>query len=388
MKPSHGSLELPRGAPPPPSPPGGASTRSGAPWPLVGPPPPPTGPLCAPQPLYERPLSDDPGSGPAKASRPPPQLPVPKVPPPPAATWPLSLHPFGGPLGSYPERGCEPGPPGEIPRPPGRLGGGLGGGPVVRNSNLKPLHWVTETRVVTRAVKGSLWEEIQKIEGQSSPPEFEVSEIESYFSNAPKKVVSKEAEKKKTICLKPEQVQLIDVRRANNTLIMLTKVKMPYPEIVDAILQMDGTLIDADRLENILKFCPTKEEMEQLKNYQGDKYMLGKCEKYFLELMRVPRMESKVNCFLFKIQFNTQDAILQMDGTLIDADRLENILKFCPTKEEMEQLKNYQGDKYMLGKCEKYFLELMRVPRMESKVNCFLFKIQFNTQAILSACRV
>ena len=28
----------------------------------------------------------------------------------------------------------------------------------------------------------------------------------------------------------------------------------------------------------------------------------------------------------------------------------------------------------------QYFLELMRVPRMESKVNCFLFKIQFNTQ--------
>lgn len=34
-----------------------------------------------------------------------------------------------------------------------------------------------------------------------------------------------------------------------------------------------------------------------------------------------------------------QDAILQLDGTLLDADRLENILKFCPTKEEMEQLK-------------------------------------------------
>lgn len=43
----------------------------------------------------------------------------------------------------------------------------------------------------------------------SSPPEFEVSEIEAYFSNAPKKVVYKEAEKKKTISLKPEQVQLV-----------------------------------------------------------------------------------------------------------------------------------------------------------------------------------
>ncbi|GKB55578.1 formin-like protein 20 [Tanacetum coccineum] len=96
------------------------------------------------------------------------------------------------------------------------------------------------------------------------------------------------------------------MRRANNTLIMLTKVKMEYPQIVEAILAMNDELLDADQLENILKFCPTKEETDQLKNYQGDKELLGKCEEYFLELMKVPRMESKVNCFLFKIQFNTQ----------------------------------------------------------------------------------
>ncbi|GJZ39973.1 formin-like protein 20 [Tanacetum coccineum] len=216
-------------------------------------------------------------------------------------------------LGGYPGRGYEPGPPSELPRPPGRLGGGLGRGhrgvgPAVRNSNLNPLF----SFKVTRAVKGSLWEEIKKFgEGQSSPPEFDHSELETYFSNAPKKVVSKEAEKKKFVSTKPEQVQLIDMRRANNTLIMLTKVKMEYPQIVEAILTMNDKHLDANQLENILKFCPTKEEIEKLQNYQGDKNMLGKCEvvaivQYFLELMRVPRVESKVNCFLFKIQFNTQ----------------------------------------------------------------------------------
>ncbi|KAJ0536344.1 putative formin, FH2 domain-containing protein [Helianthus annuus] len=46
----------------------------------------------------------------------------------------------------------------------------------------------------------------------------------------------------------------------------------------------------------------------------------------------------------------------------------------------MELLKNYTGDKEMLGKCEQFFLELMKVPRVESKLRVFLFKIQFNTQ--------
>ncbi|KAJ0680426.1 putative formin, FH2 domain-containing protein [Helianthus annuus] len=40
----------------------------------------------------------------------------------------------------------------------------------------------------------------------------------------------------------------------------------------------------------------------------------------------------------------------------------------------------YTGDKEMLGECEQFFLELMKVPRMESKLRVFLFKIQFNDQ--------
>ncbi|XP_017602931.2 formin-like protein 21b isoform X2 [Gossypium arboreum] len=42
-----------------------------------------------------------------------------------------------------------------------------------------------------------------------------------------------------------------------------------------------------------------------------------------------------------------------MDDTVLDVDQVENIIKFCPTKEEMELLKNYTGDKESLEKCEQ-----------------------------------
>jgi formin 2 len=99
---------------------------------------------------------------------------------------------------------------------------------------------------------------------------------------------------------------LVDLRRANNTEIMLTKVKMPLPDMMAAALAMDESILDADQVENLIKFCPTKEEMELLKGYTGDREMLGKCEQFFLELMKVPRVESKLRVFLFKIQFNSQ----------------------------------------------------------------------------------
>ncbi|MCL7031876.1 hypothetical protein MKW94_029986 [Papaver nudicaule] len=116
----------------------------------------------------------------------------------------------------------------------------------------------------------------------------------------------KSDDRRKSVGAKPDKVHLIDLRRANNTEIMLTKVKMPLPDMVNAALAMDESVLDVDQVENLIKFCPTKEEMEQLKNYGGDKEQLGKCEQFFLELMKVPRMESKLRVFSFKIQFIAQ----------------------------------------------------------------------------------
>ncbi|KDO55466.1 hypothetical protein CISIN_1g0011561mg, partial [Citrus sinensis] len=79
--------------------------------------------------------------------------------------------------------------------------------------------------------------------------------------------------------LKPLHWSKIDLRRANNTEIMLTKVKMPLPDMMVAVLAMDESVLDVDQVENLIKFCPTKEEMELLKNYTGDKENLGKCEQ-------------------------------------------------------------------------------------------------------------
>ncbi|RYR15900.1 hypothetical protein Ahy_B04g072850 [Arachis hypogaea] len=96
--------------------------------------------------------------------------------------------------------------------------------------------------------------------------------------------------------------QLKKARERNylhNIEIMLTKVKMPLPDMMAAVLAMDESVLDVDQVENLIKFCPTKEEMELLKGYTGDKENLGKCEQ-------VPRVESKLRVFSFKIQFLSQ----------------------------------------------------------------------------------
>ncbi|KAK4402274.1 Formin-like protein 20 [Sesamum angolense] len=173
-----------------------------------------------------------------------------------------------------------------------------------RKSNLKPLHWSK----VTRALRGSLWEELQRHGETQIAPEFDVSEIETLFSaTVPKTSAGGKAGGKKPAESKPTKVQLIDLKRAYNVEIMLTKVKMPLPDMMVAVLAMDDSTLDADQVENLIKFCPKKEEMELLKNF-----VVVDCVgcfdffQFFLELMKAPRVESKLRVFLFKIQFNSQ----------------------------------------------------------------------------------
>ncbi|EPS69023.1 hypothetical protein M569_05745, partial [Genlisea aurea] len=294
------SKPAPAPAPPPPPPPqkhGLISNTSYVPAPAPHPPPPPP------------PLNDSKSAVSSSAPAVPPAPPV-------TGSGLVSLPP---PVGNGPN----------VPPPPslgkGRglpavKGRGLSGSSIPpKKTPLKPLHWVK----VTRAMQGSLWADSQKQESQARAPEIDISELESLFSVASTSdAASKVGISRGSKINKPEKVQLVDLRRAYNCEIMLTKIKIPLPDMVNAILALDSSALDIDQVENLIKFCPSKDEMETLKNYNGDKDMLGKCEQFFLELMKVPRVESKLRVFAFTITFTSQVEDLKRNlYTINDAAR-------------------------------------------------------------------
>ncbi|XP_039063921.1 formin-like protein 17 [Hibiscus syriacus] len=107
---------------------------------------------------------------------------------------------------------------------------------------------------------------------------------------------------------------------------------------------------------------------------------------------------------LLNNSLDSQSAILALDDTALDPDQIENLIKFFPTKEEIELLKivrlldahnRVDGIVYIMQiitfefaynliTCsvfgDSFFLELMTVPPVESKLRVFLFKIQFYSQ--------
>lgn len=311
--------------PPPPPPPLHVSSKQPLKKVLVSPPPPPPPlpPLSAASSSNKPPPPPPPpGQKTSAAARPMPPPPPPGplrqgaiVPPPPQAPKPPSAPPLPG-------RGAAAAPPPPVgtkgsdapPPPPPTSGKGrtslgplrgrttTGSSIPPKKASLKPLHWVK----VTRAMQGSLWADSPKQESQTRAPEIDISELENLFSAVSVSDSNGKAARRASKISKPEKVQLVDLRRAYNCEIMLTKIKIPLPDMINAILAMDSNVLDIDQVENLIKFCPTKEEMDTLKNYKGEKEMLGKCEQFFFELMKVPRVESKLRVFAFKITFSSQ----------------------------------------------------------------------------------
>jgi hypothetical protein len=195
---------------------------------------------------------------------------------------------------------------------------------------MKPLHWLK----LTRAVQGSLWAESQKSGEASKAPEIDMSELESLFSaavpNSDQEGSGRRSGSRSSLVQKLEKVQLIEHRRAYNCEIMLSMVKVPLHQLMSSVLALDDSALDADQVDNLIKFCPTKEEMELLKGYNGEKEKLGKCEQFFLELMQVPRTESKLRVFSFKMQFRSQVSDLRSNLNVVNsaAEQIRNSVKF------------------------------------------------------------
>ncbi|XP_050937512.1 formin-like protein 13 isoform X3 [Cucumis melo] len=328
--------------PPPPLPMTSKQVETTTTSPFIPPPPPP------PIPMTSRQVGSTSTSSPVPP--PPPPLPsrqvgststsshVPPPPPPPASTKgsPSSV-PSAPPPPTVSGRG--PSKSGELgsgsllgngssrsssPVPPSGSPSGIKGRSLSRTissrthitKKLKPLHWLK----LSKAVQGSLWAEAQKTGEAARAPEIDMSELESLFSAAvPAPDQHQKSSGRGSVGNKPEKVQLIDHRRAYNCEIMLSKVKVPLHDLMSSVLDLEDSALDIDQVENLIKFCPTKEEMDLLKGYTGEKDKLGKCEQFFLELMQVPRAESKLRVFSFKIQFSSQVADLKKSLNFVNS---------------------------------------------------------------------
>ncbi|XP_022729969.1 formin-like protein 6 isoform X2 [Durio zibethinus] len=83
---------------------------------------------------------------------------------------------------------------------------------------------------------------------------------------------------------------------------------------------------------------------------------------------------------MFRVMFNT--AFIRSNILMLNREEIDILWNAMDQFPKDFRVEVYNGDKENLGKCEQFFLELIKVPRVESKLRVFLFKIQFCSQVL------
>lgn len=77
---------------------------------------------------------------------------------------------------------------------------------------------------------------------------------------------------------------------------------MPFPRIRTALLEVDEGLT-LDNLKALKNCLPTTDEMELVRDYDGDFSALGTADQYFKEIMGIPKLNERLACMLYMRRF-------------------------------------------------------------------------------------
>lgn len=62
---------------------------------------------------------------------------------------------------------------------------------------------------------------------------------------------------------------------------MLSRFKMPFDKIKEAVLTLDPSILTAEAVDNLIQYAPTSEEIEMIGSFEDDRSKLGVTERFF-----------------------------------------------------------------------------------------------------------
>ncbi|KAK5975591.1 hypothetical protein GCK32_003144, partial [Trichostrongylus colubriformis] len=157
---------------------------------------------------------------------------------------------------------------------------------------LKSFNWI---KLTESKVKGTAWE---FIEDEKMYKQLNLEDVATTFASSSQKEDDTDFYNTISRRTRDIQVSVIDARRYQNCTIMLSKLKLSHREIRTALLAMDDKgKLPKDMLEQMLKFVPSKEEINLLKSAvsrHGSPSVLALADRYLYEMAQIPRFEQRL----------------------------------------------------------------------------------------------
>uniref|UniRef100_A0A4W6CF81 Dishevelled associated activator of morphosis 2 n=1 Tax=Lates calcarifer TaxID=8187 RepID=A0A4W6CF81_LATCA len=278
------------------------------------PPPPPGGPVAPPPPPMIAGFPPPPPPLPFSCPPPPPPPPPPGAPPPPPGAPPI----FGA--------------------PPPPISSSFNSATTMRSKSIPqpshPLKSFNWSKLGENLINGTIWSDIDDLRAFKI---LDLKDIEKMFSAYQRQ--QKETGSMDDIYVstrKVKELSVIDGRRAQNCVILLSKLKMSNEEIKRAILEMDEREeLAKDMLEQLLKFVPEKSDIDLLEEHKHELERMARADRFLFEMSRIDHYQQRLQALFFKKKFAERlgetkpkvEAILNASKEVVRSKRLTQILE-------------------------------------------------------------
>ncbi|KAM5165283.1 disheveled-associated activator of morphogenesis 2 [Mantella aurantiaca] len=258
---------------------------------------------------------------------PPPPPPGGPVPLPPSLSENLPLPPPPQSFSCFPPPPPPPPPPGGPPPPPGAppfFGMGMTAPPLnsfnsgthLRKKSIPqpshPLKSFNWAKLNEDKISGTIWNEIDDIRAFKT---LDLEEFERMFSAYQRhqdlltnnSLKQKDMDSMEDLYLstrKVKELSVIDGRRAQNCVILLSKLKLSNEEMKKAIMEMDEQEdLPKDMLEQLLKFVPEKSDIDLLEEHKHEIDRMARADRFLYEMSRIDHYQQRLQALFFKKKF-------------------------------------------------------------------------------------
>ncbi|RZF46426.1 hypothetical protein LSTR_LSTR012501 [Laodelphax striatellus] len=177
-------------------------------------------------------------------------------------------------------------------------------------TKMKTINWnkIPNNKVVG---KNNIWSLVARSHQHSPMADLDWDEMEGLFcqqappapASAPQNMspkLSGDAERRRK---EMSEIVLLDGKRSLNVNIFLKQFRSSNEDIIQVIRDGEHDEIGAEKLRGLLKILPELDELEMLRNFDGDKSKLGNAEKFLLQLIEIPNYKLRIESMLLKEEF-------------------------------------------------------------------------------------
>ena len=195
---------------------------------------------------------------------------------------------------------------------------------IVPGKKMKSLFW---SKVKPKSLAGTVFM------AMAENDKIDLGELENDFfdpSKEKQKNSGAESGEKKAIAEKPKEIILISPKRNQNVSIALARYKCSNAEFRQKIITFDSDFINVDNLGKLMIMIPDDEEIQMVRDYEGDPNLLGKVAQWMMEMIKIPRLKIRLECCSTMMHFEEQLSDLQ-----------ERVGKFARAAEDVKKSKSF-----------------------------------------------